>query len=68
MFATYLFRQTAADQLGIHFAKLERLRLRGLIPEVVRVGRYFLYPAERLDAIRERLVRQGHLPGRAADA
>lgn len=56
-----VFRQDAADAIGIHFAKLERLRLKGLVPEAVRVGRYFLYPADRLGGIRKRLIAQGHI-------
>lgn len=60
---TLLLRQDAADRLGIHFAKLERLRLAGLIPEAVQVGRYFTFPSDKLETIRERLIESGHLPG-----
>ncbi|MBP3958423.1 hypothetical protein J8F10_24505 [Gemmata sp. G18] len=38
---TLLLRQDAADRLGVHFAKLERLRHKGHIPEAVQAGRYF---------------------------
>ena len=56
-----LLRQDAADALGLHFAKLERLRQMGHIPEAVRVGRYFLFPADKLPEIKARLVRDGHI-------
>ena len=56
-----LFRQDAADELGLHFAKLERLRLKGLIPEAVQVGRFFLFPADKIEIIRQRLTAQGHI-------
>lgn len=56
-----LLRQEAADRLGIHFAKLERLRLAGLVPEAVQVGRYFAFPADKIEIIRERLTSSGHL-------
>ena len=56
-----LLRQATADQLGIHFSRLERLRLAGLIPEAVRVGHYYCFPADRIDAIRKRLTASGHL-------
>lgn len=54
-------RWDAANRLGVHPAKLDRLRLRGLIPEAVRVGHYFAFPADKLDAIKQRLVEQGHI-------
>lgn len=67
-----LLRQDAADSLGIHFAKLERLRLAGLIPEAVLVGRYHCIPADKIEAIRERLTAAGKLrrrnPARIAAA
>ena len=65
---TLLLRQDAANRLGIHFAKLERLRLAGLIPEAVQVGRYFTFPADKIETIRERLTVGGHLaqPSREA--
>ena len=64
MTSAWLFRQTAADRMGIHFAKLERLRHKGLIPEAVQFGRYFLFPADQLDEIRARLEADGHLKPR----
>ncbi len=65
-----LTRQVAANRLGLHFAKLERLRLKGLIPEAFLVGRYYVFPADKLDAIKQRLVEQGHIkaPMEVADA
>jgi hypothetical protein len=60
-------RQDAADRLGVHFAKLERLRTKGLIPEAVKIGRYFVFPAAQLEAIRRRLVEQGHIKERLAE-
>lgn len=54
-----LTRQDAANRLGLHFAKLERLRKSGHIPEAVRVGRYFVFPADKLDAIKQRLITAG---------
>ena len=59
---TLLLRQDAANRLGIHFAKLERFRLAGLIPEAVQVGRYFVFPADMLEVIRDRLAAAGKLP------
>ena len=61
MAAKYLLRQDAANQLGIHFAKLEDLRKRGLIPEAVQIGRYHVFPTDQINAIRERLEQQGHI-------
>jgi hypothetical protein len=61
-------RQEAANRLGIHFAKLETLRKRGLVPEAVPVGRYFAFPADQIDAIRERLEAQGHIKREASHA
>lgn len=54
-------RQVAADILGIHFAKLERLRVAGLIPEAIQIGRYHVFPADQLKVIRERLIASGHI-------
>jgi hypothetical protein len=63
-----LMRQEAADRLGVHFAKLERLRRAGLLPEAVRVGRLYVFPISKIDAIRERLIAQGHLQAEVANA
>ena len=41
------------------------LRQRGLIPEAVRVGRYYLLPADHLEAIKARLTEQGHIAPKA---
>lgn len=56
-----LLRQEAANRLGIHFAKLETLRKRGLIPEAIPAGRLFVFPSDQIDTIRERLTQQGHI-------
>lgn len=56
-----LLRQDTANRLGIHFSKLERLRLAGLIPEAVKVGHYHAFPADSIETIRERLIALGHL-------
>lgn len=67
MVAKLLLRQDAANALGIHFAKLEKLRQRGLVPEAIQVGRYHVFPADQLDAIRARLEAAGHIkPAREA--
>ena len=58
---TLLLRQDAADQLGLHFAKLERLRVAGLVPEAVLIGRYHAFPADKIEEIRMRLIASGHL-------
>jgi hypothetical protein len=58
---TMLLRQQAADYLKIHFAKLERLRRAGLIPEAVRAGHLYVFPADKLDTIKARLIEQGHI-------
>jgi hypothetical protein len=34
---------------------------KNLIPELVQAGRYRLFPADKIDAIRERLIREGHI-------
>ncbi len=57
----FLLRQDAANKLGLHFAKLEKLRQRGLIPEAVQVGRYHVFPIDQIDAIRLRLEAEGHI-------
>lgn len=51
----------AAPKIGIHWSKLDRLRKQGHIPEVMQAGRYFYYPADKLAAIRERLIASGHI-------
>jgi hypothetical protein len=56
-----VMRQGAADRIGIHFAKLERLRKAGLVPEAIRVGHYYVFPADKLDEIKARLVASGHI-------
>jgi hypothetical protein len=61
MSAGYVFRQEFADALGVHWSKVERLRQKGLIPEALRLGQYYVFPADQVDAIRERLARGGHL-------
>lgn len=60
-----LMRQDAADRMGVHFAKLEAMRRKNLIPEAVKIGRVHVYPADKIDAIRERLVAQGHIRAEA---
>lgn len=57
----FLQRQEAADRMGIHWCRLDRLRKRGLIPEALKVGIFFVFPADQLDAIKARLVEQGHI-------
>ena len=54
----FLLRQETADRLGIHWAKLDKLRREGHIPEAVQVGNYWCFPADQLAAIRARLVEQ----------
>lgn len=56
-----LARQDAANRLGVHFSKLERLRLKGLIPEAIKVGRCYVFPGDQIDTIKARLVAQGHI-------
>lgn len=56
-----LLRQDAADALGIHYMKLDRLRAAGEIPEAVQVGRYFMFPAAAMPAIKTRLTAAGHI-------
>lgn len=54
-------RQEAADRMGIHWCRLDRLRKRGLIPEAMKVGIFFVFPADQLEAIKARLVASGHI-------
>jgi hypothetical protein len=60
-------RQEAADRLGLHFWKLEDLRKRGLIPEAIKVGRYYVFPADQIDAIRQRLIERGFIKARQTE-
>lgn len=66
--ANLLFREQAATRIGITWHALDRARVRGLVPEVVKVGRYFLYPADKLDAIRDRLIDAGLIRREPAQA
>lgn len=52
-----LARQEAADALGIHWMKLDRLRAAGRIPEAVQAGRYWMFPAAAIPAIKARLAK-----------
>lgn len=56
-----LLRQEAADALGIHYMKLDRLRAAGEIPEAVQAGRYWMFPAAAIQAIKSRLTKAGHI-------
>lgn len=53
----------AAAEIGISPQALNRLRYLGKIPEAVKVGRYHVYPAEAIPAIRERLTALGYIDG-----
>lgn len=63
-----LLRQEAANRLGIHFAKLERLRKLGLIPEAIQAGHLHVFPADKLDEIKARLIAEGHIKAPAQEA
>jgi len=56
-----LMRQEFANRLGLNFWQVERLRRAGLIPEAEKVGRYFVFPESKVEAIRNRLASQGHI-------
>ena len=56
-----LLKSDAAPLFGVRECRLHDLRVRGLIPEVVQAGRYFLYPEDKIASIRQRLIEQGHI-------
>ncbi len=51
----------AARLLGISSHKFDRERKAGRIPECVQVGRYRIVPADKIEAIRTRLIEAGRI-------
>lgn len=60
-----LMCQDAADRLGVRHWKMAKLRKAGLLPEAVRVGRFYTIPADQIEAIKRRLIEGGHIKPRA---
>lgn len=57
----YYLPGEAARLLNITTFKLHRERKAGRIPECVRIGQYHVIPADKLDAIRSRLIEAGRI-------
>ncbi len=50
-----------ATRVGLPWWKFNRLQGAGLFPEAIKAGRFSFYPADSVDAIRQRLIEQGHI-------